>query len=164
MFTSGKYSLTVGEASLWSACPVHLRGTLMRCREVGRDAAPASVVHTNHVPGRRRGASRGTKTAGRSDRTVDGVKPEMPRGAPSWRGASADAPGSGDPGPPGVIVRAVRRKLQSAEVTSTQQTVALGTGAAAAASFARKGASRADQFAVASSTLQQWLTDMFLAP
>src|SRR5215510_12285669 len=53
--------------------------------------------------------SRGTKTAGRSDRTVEGVKPELPRGAPSWRGASADAPGSGDPGPPGVIVRAVRR-------------------------------------------------------
>src|SRR5215510_16497971 len=58
--------------------------------------------------------SRGTKTAGRSDRTVEGVKPEMPRDAPSWRGASADAPGSGDPGPPGMIVRAVRRNPDSA--------------------------------------------------
>src|SRR5262249_51986624 len=38
----------------------------------------------------------------------------MPRGAPSWRGASADAPGSGDPGPPGVIVRAVRRNPDNA--------------------------------------------------
>src|SRR5215475_12161410 len=38
----------------------------------------------------------------------------MPRGAPSWRGASADAPGPGDPGPPGVIVRAVRRKPDNA--------------------------------------------------
>src|SRR5262249_29783256 len=58
--------------------------------------------------------SRGTKTAGRSDRSVEGVKPEMPRGAPSWRGASADAPGPGDPGPPGVIVRAVRRNPDNA--------------------------------------------------
>src|SRR5262245_17178969 len=58
--------------------------------------------------------SRGTKTAGRSDRSVEGVKPEMPRGAPSWRGASADAPGPGDPGPPGVIVRAVRRDPDNA--------------------------------------------------
>src|SRR5215813_11780265 len=58
--------------------------------------------------------SRGTKTAGRSVRTVEGVKPEMPRGAPSWRGASADAPGPGDPGPPGVIVRAVRRNPDNA--------------------------------------------------
>src|SRR5262249_14221210 len=38
----------------------------------------------------------------------------MPRGAPSWRGASADAPGSGDPGPPGMIVRAVRRNPDNA--------------------------------------------------
>src|SRR5262245_46278226 len=86
----------------------------MRCREVGRDAAPASVVNITTSPGGGGEPSRGTKTAGRSDRSVEGVKPEMPRGAPSWRGASADAPGPGDPGPPGVIVRAVRRNPDNA--------------------------------------------------
>jgi len=82
--------------------------------KVGRDAAPASVVNITTSSGGGGEPSRGTKTAGRSDRTVEGVKPEMPRDAPSWRGASADAPGSGDPGPPGMIVRAVRRNPDNA--------------------------------------------------
>src|SRR5262249_19041678 len=87
----------------------------MRCREGGAGCGTRERDAT-HVtsPGGGGEPSRGTKTAGRSDRTVEGVKPEMPRGAPSWRGASADAPGSGDPGPPAVIVRAVRRNPDNA--------------------------------------------------
>src|SRR5215475_12918431 len=50
----------------------------------------------------------------------------MPRGAPSWRGASADAPGSGDPGPPGVIVRAVRRDPDNASSRRVTPLVARG--------------------------------------
>ena len=54
--------------------------------KLGRDAAPASVVNITMSPGGGGEPSRGTKTAGRSDRTVEGVKPEMPRGAPRERG------------------------------------------------------------------------------
>src|SRR5215813_903960 len=50
----------------------------------------------------------------------------MPRGAPSWRGASADAPGSGDPGPPGVIVRAVRRDPDNASSRRVTPLIARG--------------------------------------
>src|SRR5262249_27978600 len=50
----------------------------------------------------------------------------MPRGAPSWRGASADAPGSGDPGPPGVIVRAVRRNPNNASSRRVTPLIARG--------------------------------------
>src|SRR5262245_37160825 len=50
----------------------------------------------------------------------------MPRGAPSWRGASADAPGSGDPGPPGVIVRAVRRNPDNASSRRVTPLIARG--------------------------------------
>src|SRR5215475_15600757 len=50
----------------------------------------------------------------------------MPRGAPSWRGASADAPGSGDPGPPGLIVRAVRRDPDNASSRRVTPLVARG--------------------------------------
>src|SRR5262249_43086977 len=87
----------------------------MRCRDGGAGCGTRERDAT-HVtsPGGGGEPSRGTKTAGRSDRTVEGVKPEMPRGAGSWRGASADAPGPGDPGPPGMIVRAVRRNSDNA--------------------------------------------------
>src|SRR5262245_36450039 len=94
---------------------------------VGRDAAPASVVQ--HKP-RPRAAAGSPPAALRLRagpiRTVEGVKPEMPRGAPSWRGASADAPGSGDPGPPGVIVRAVRRDPDNASSRRVTPLVARG--------------------------------------
>src|SRR5262249_37018031 len=87
----------------------------MRCRDGGAGCGTRERDAT-HVtsPGGGGEPSRCTKTACRSDRSVEGVKPEMPRGAPSWRGASADAPGPGDPGPPGVIVRAVRRDPDNA--------------------------------------------------
>src|SRR5262249_32614525 len=105
--------LSVDRIIVPMSCPP--RGILARCRGGGagcgtreRGATPVTSPGGGGEP------SRGTKTAGRSDRTVEGVKPEMPRGAPSWRGASADAPGSGDPGPPGVIVRAVRRNPDNA--------------------------------------------------
>src|SRR5215475_9979253 len=103
------------------------RGIVARCREGGAGCGTRERDAT-HVtsPGGGGEPSRGTKTAGRSDRSVEGVKPEMPRGAPSWRGASADAPGPGDPGPPGVIVRAVRRNPDNA--SSRRVTPSLGKG------------------------------------
>src|SRR5215813_969043 len=52
--------------------------------KVGRDAAPASVAKRKATsPGGGGEPSRGAKTAGRSDRSVEGVKPELPRGAPN---------------------------------------------------------------------------------
>src|SRR5262249_45631933 len=87
----------------------------MRCHGGGAGCGTRERDAT-HVtsPGGGGEPSPGTKTSGRGGRTREGVKPEMPRGAPSWRGASADAPGSGDPGPPGVIIRAVRRDPDNA--------------------------------------------------
>src|SRR5262249_8509358 len=76
----------------------HLRGRLNISRLPGR--------HSGSLPP-------ALETAGRSDWPCT-RKREMPRGGPGWRGASADAPGSGDPGPPGVIVRAVRRNPDNA--------------------------------------------------
>src|SRR5262249_6027085 len=76
----------------------HLRGRLNISRLPGR--------HSGSLPA-------ALETAGRSDWPWT-RKRGKPRGAPSWRGAAADAPGSGDPGPPGVIVRAVRRDPDNA--------------------------------------------------
>src|SRR5215813_5277816 len=92
---------------------------------MGRGTRERDATHVT-TPGGGGEPSRGTKTAGRSDRTVEGVKPQMPRGAPSWRGASADAPGSGDSGPPGVIVRAVRRNQDNASSRRVTPLVARG--------------------------------------
>src|SRR5215813_2067971 len=57
--------------------------------------------------------SRGTKAAGRSDRSVEGVKPELPRGAPNGethRYSASDPQATGHPG-------AIREDLRVIQVT-----------------------------------------------
>jgi len=86
----------------------------MRCRDGGAGCGTRERDAT-HVtsPGGGGEPSRGTKTAGRSDRTVEGVKPEMPRGAPNGethRYSASDPQATGHPG-------AIREDLRVIQVT-----------------------------------------------
>src|SRR5262249_26355328 len=65
-----------------ASCPS--RGAVMRRREGGAGCGTRERGQRKATsPGGGGEPSRGTKTAGRSDRSVEGVKPELPRGAPN---------------------------------------------------------------------------------
>src|SRR5262249_10956024 len=60
------------------------RGVVARRREGGAGCGTRERGQRKATsPGGGGEPSRGTKTAGRSDRSVEGVKPELPRGAPN---------------------------------------------------------------------------------
>src|SRR5215831_5000005 len=73
------------------------------CKAILRDVAGRPLTAGSPVD----------KTAGRSDRTVEGVKPEMPRGAPNGethRYSASDPQATGHPG-------AIREDLRVIQVT-----------------------------------------------
>src|SRR5262249_27909872 len=84
----GYYTLTIFLRSTIVPRSCQPRGIVARCREGGAGCGTCERDAT-HVtsPGGGREPSGGTKTAGRSDRSVEGVKPEMPRGASRDAGA-----------------------------------------------------------------------------
>src|SRR5262249_35080494 len=90
------------------------RGAVMRRREGGAGCGTRGRGQRKATsPGGGGEPSRGTKTAGRSDRSVEGVKPELPRGAPNGetdRYKASDPQATGHPG-------AIREDLRVIQVT-----------------------------------------------
>src|SRR5262249_13020926 len=78
------------------------RGVVARRREGGAGCGTRERGQRKATsPGGGGEPSRGTKTAGRSDRSVEGVKPELPRGAPNGgaqRYSASDPQATGRPG------------------------------------------------------------------
>src|SRR5215813_14550606 len=90
------------------------RGVVARRREGGAGCGTRERGQRKATsPGGGGEPSRGTKTAGRSDRSVEGVKPEMPRGAPNGEThpySASDPQATGHPG-------AIREDLRVIQVT-----------------------------------------------
>src|SRR5215813_5986014 len=90
------------------------RGVVARRREGGAGCGTRERGQRKATsPGGGGEPSRGTKTAGRSDRSVEGVKPELPRGAPNGetqRYSASDPQATGHPG-------AIREDLRVIQVT-----------------------------------------------
>src|SRR5262249_31359998 len=114
MFISPTSPLTLRDFHHRSLRSRPSRGALMRRREGGAGCGTRERGQRKATsPGGGGEPSRGTKTAGRSDRSVEGVKPELPRGAPNGethRYSASDPQATGHPG-------AIREDLRVIQVT-----------------------------------------------